>query len=195
MLDMQASGYVTLHCIHWACPTLFITTSRRSDLAGFHMCSLENSTLVKYRMPTRGLLGLRNILLTASRGTAILNTQFHGFGEWAGDISTREQGSLVRSLSLKSLHSKVLPECRKLHRVATSHFLIFFYDAGGLWNWISNFLRSVQLSRKRTVVLGPGCWGLQGTNYWCSPTSRRFGFECLQAKSCNKRPIQQGSNR
>ena len=51
--------------------------------------------MVKYRMPTRGLLGLRNAMLTATRGTALLNTVFHGYGEWAGDISTREQGSLV----------------------------------------------------------------------------------------------------
>ncbi|OAE21085.1 hypothetical protein AXG93_3661s1100 [Marchantia polymorpha subsp. ruderalis] len=68
---------------------------RRGQMLDMQASGLENSTLVKYRMPTRGLLGLRNILLTASRGTAILNTQFHGFGEWAGDISTREQGSLV----------------------------------------------------------------------------------------------------
>jgi predicted membrane GTPase involved in stress response len=41
------------------------------------------------------LLGLRNAMLTASRGTAVLNTVFHGYAEWAGEISTREQGSLV----------------------------------------------------------------------------------------------------
>ena len=46
-------------------------------------------------MPTRGLLGLRNVILTASRGTAILNTVFYDYGEWAGDINTRDQGSLV----------------------------------------------------------------------------------------------------
>ncbi|KAL3698888.1 hypothetical protein R1sor_012964 [Riccia sorocarpa] len=68
---------------------------RRGQMLDMQASGLENSTVVKYRMPTRGLLGLRNALLTASRGTAILNTQFHGFAEWAGDISTREQGSLV----------------------------------------------------------------------------------------------------
>lgn len=55
----------------------------------------DSSTIVKYRMPTRGLLGLRNAMLTASRGTAILNTVFHGYGESAGEISIRDQGSLV----------------------------------------------------------------------------------------------------
>lgn len=48
-------------------------------------------------MPTRGLLGLRNAILTASRGTAILNTIFDSYGPWAGGITTRDQGSLVIS--------------------------------------------------------------------------------------------------
>lgn len=56
---------------------------------------VENTTVVKYKIPTRGLLGLRNAILTASRGTAVLNTVFEEYGPWAGDISTRDQGSLV----------------------------------------------------------------------------------------------------
>lgn len=56
----------------------------------------ENTTVVRYKIPTRGLLGLRNAILTASRGTAILNTIFDGYEPWAGEISTRDQGSLVR---------------------------------------------------------------------------------------------------
>lgn len=52
-------------------------------------------TLLKYKIPTRGLLGLRNAILTASRGTAILNTIFDSYGPLAGDITTRDQGSLV----------------------------------------------------------------------------------------------------
>lgn len=56
---------------------------------------VENTTVVKYKIPTRGLLGLRNAILTASRGTAVLNTVFDEYGPWAGDISTRDQGSLV----------------------------------------------------------------------------------------------------
>lgn len=65
---------------------------------------MENTTLVKYRIPTRGLLGLRNAILTASRGTAVLNTIFHGYDVWAGDISTREQGSLVRTILQPAVH-------------------------------------------------------------------------------------------
>lgn len=60
----------------------------------------EGTTFMKYKIPTRGLLGLRNAILTVSRGTAILNTIFDEYGPWAGDISTRDQGSLVILLNI-----------------------------------------------------------------------------------------------
>lgn len=68
---------------------------RRGQMIDMQGLGSEGTTLLKYKMPTRGLLGLRNAILTASRGTAILNTIFDCYGPWAGDISTRDQGSLV----------------------------------------------------------------------------------------------------
>ena len=50
---------------------------------------------IKYRIPTRGLLGIRTAMLTATKGTAVLNTNFLEYDSWCGDISTRELGSLV----------------------------------------------------------------------------------------------------
>lgn len=55
----------------------------------------EGTTRIKYTIPTRGLLGLKNAMLTATKGTAVLNTIVVGHEPWAGDISTRENGSLV----------------------------------------------------------------------------------------------------
>ncbi|XP_031398669.1 putative elongation factor TypA-like SVR3, chloroplastic [Punica granatum] len=68
---------------------------RRGQMFDMQGVGSEGTTLLKYKIPTRGLLGLRNAILTASRGTAILNTIFDSYGPWAGDISTRDQGSLV----------------------------------------------------------------------------------------------------
>ena len=61
------------------------------------MTTSENmgTTTIKYRLPTRGLLGLRNQMLTATKGNAVLNTIFDGYDAWSGEIKTREQGSLV----------------------------------------------------------------------------------------------------
>ncbi|XP_062117670.1 putative elongation factor TypA-like SVR3, chloroplastic [Humulus lupulus] len=68
---------------------------RRGQMFDMQGVGSEGTTLLKYKIPTRGLLGLRNAILTASRGTAILNTIFDSYGPWAGDISTRDLGSLV----------------------------------------------------------------------------------------------------
>src|SRR2546426_3727138 len=47
------------------------------------------------RIPTRGLIGLRSEILTDTRGTAIMNSLFHGYIDWQGDIRTRPTGALV----------------------------------------------------------------------------------------------------
>lgn len=79
--------YLRDYCLHE-----FFFHSFKTDILSFRS---EGTTLLKYKIPTRGLLGLRNAILTATRGTAILNTIFDSYGPWAGDISTRDQGSLV----------------------------------------------------------------------------------------------------
>src|SRR3989442_8959348 len=48
-----------------------------------------------FHVPTRGLIGLRSEILTDTRGTAILNSLFHGYIEWQGSIPARPTGSLV----------------------------------------------------------------------------------------------------
>ena len=55
----------------------------------------KGQTTLKYLIPTRGLLGLRNAILTATRGTAVLNTNFDSYKEWAGEIQQRDNGSLI----------------------------------------------------------------------------------------------------
>jgi len=50
---------------------------------------------LEFHVPSRGLIGLRSEMLTDTRGTAIMNTLFHGYIEWQGDIPTRPTGSLV----------------------------------------------------------------------------------------------------
>jgi GTP-binding protein len=50
---------------------------------------------LEFHVPTRGLIGLRSEILTDTRGTAIMNSLFHGYTEWQGDIPMRPTGSLV----------------------------------------------------------------------------------------------------
>jgi len=50
---------------------------------------------LEFHVPSRGLIGLRSEILTDTRGTAIMNSLFHGYIEWQGDIPFRPTGSLV----------------------------------------------------------------------------------------------------
>jgi GTP-binding protein len=54
---------------------------------------------LEFLVPSRGLIGLRSEMLTDTKGTAIMNSLFHGYIEWQGDIETRPTGSLVADRS------------------------------------------------------------------------------------------------
>jgi GTP-binding protein len=50
---------------------------------------------LEFLIPSRGLIGLRSEILTDTRGTAIMNSLFHGYIEWQGEIPSRPTGALV----------------------------------------------------------------------------------------------------
>jgi GTP-binding protein len=50
---------------------------------------------LEFHVPSRGLIGLRSEMMTDTRGTAILNSLFHGYIDWQGEIPTRPTGALV----------------------------------------------------------------------------------------------------
>ncbi len=50
---------------------------------------------LEFDIPSRGLIGLRNNILTATAGTGIMTHRFREFKELKGDIPTRLKGSLV----------------------------------------------------------------------------------------------------
>jgi GTP-binding protein len=50
---------------------------------------------MEFRVPSRGLIGLRSELLTDTRGTIVMNSLFDGHTEWQGEIPHRQTGALV----------------------------------------------------------------------------------------------------
>ncbi len=50
---------------------------------------------IEFLVPSRGLIGIRSEMLTDTKGTAIMNSLFHGYIEWQGEIPTRPTGSLI----------------------------------------------------------------------------------------------------
>src|SRR6266849_1888167 len=50
---------------------------------------------IEFRVPSRGLIGLRSQLLTDTRGTIVMNSLFDGYMEWQGEIPHRPTGALI----------------------------------------------------------------------------------------------------
>ena len=62
------------------------------------MLSMETKgerMIVKFNIPSRGIIGLRNQLLTATAGEAIMAHRFIGYEPFKGEISGRNKGSLI----------------------------------------------------------------------------------------------------
>jgi len=54
---------------------------------------------LEFRVPSRGLIGLRSEMLTDTRGTIVMNSLFDGYTEWLGEIPHRLTGALVADRS------------------------------------------------------------------------------------------------
>lgn len=70
-----------------------ISTRRKGAL--IHMEPRSDRTLLEFEIPTRGLIGLRSNLLTASQGEAIVAHRFKEYQPFKGEIERRNNGSLV----------------------------------------------------------------------------------------------------
>jgi GTP-binding protein len=55
----------------------------------------KKNSFMEFEIPTRGLIGLRNKFLTATKGTGIINSIFLGYQEYKGDITAIPHGSIV----------------------------------------------------------------------------------------------------
>lgn len=70
-----------------------LTTRRKGVL--LKMESRGDRQDLEFEIPSRGLIGLRNQLLTASAGEAVVTHRLKGFEPYRGPIETRQNGSLV----------------------------------------------------------------------------------------------------
>lgn len=62
----------------------------------------KKNSFMDFEAPTRGLIGIRNKFLTATKGTGIMNTIFLGYEPYKGDLSAIPHGSIVATQTGKS---------------------------------------------------------------------------------------------
>ena len=70
-----------------------MATMRKGEIKSIETQS--DRTHIIFSIPARGMIGLRNNVLTATEGEAVMASRFDGYGPWKGDIGIRRNGALV----------------------------------------------------------------------------------------------------
>lgn len=70
-----------------------MVTQRKGEIVSIH--TKGDRVHIEFSIPSRGIIGLRNNVLTASEGEAILAHRFKDYEPWKGDIPGRHNGSLI----------------------------------------------------------------------------------------------------
>ena len=70
-----------------------LSTRRKGALT--HMEPRGDRTLLEFDIPTRGIMGLRSNMLTATQGEAVMAHRFKEYQPYKGEIDRRNNGSLV----------------------------------------------------------------------------------------------------
>ena len=70
-----------------------MVTRRKGDIMS--MGTRNDRIDIEFQIPSRGIIGLRNNILTATAGEAIMAHRFLEYQPWKGDIERRTNGSLI----------------------------------------------------------------------------------------------------
>lgn len=70
-----------------------LVTQRKGEIVSIN--TKGDRTHLEFTIPSRGIIGLRNNILTTTEGEAIIAHRFLEFQPWKGEISSRRNGSLI----------------------------------------------------------------------------------------------------
>ncbi len=70
-----------------------LATKRRGEIVSID--TKIDRICLNFKIPSRGIIGLRNLMLTSTEGEAVMSHRFIGFEPWKGEISLRHSGSLI----------------------------------------------------------------------------------------------------
>ena len=78
-----------------------LVTKRKGEMTSMELKG--DRTRLQFTIPSRGIIGLRNELLTATAGEAVMSHRFLQFDPWKGEIQKRISGSLIAHDTGKSI--------------------------------------------------------------------------------------------
>ncbi len=74
-------------------PVMQLVGDRRAEMV--HMGTGRTRSQLEFRVPARGLIGLRSRVMTATAGEAIIHHRFESYGPYRGDIGGRANGVMI----------------------------------------------------------------------------------------------------
>jgi GTP-binding protein len=77
----------------YASSVIGVLSRRKGQLVDMEPQGLR--TRIEFKIPSRALFGFRTQFLTMTQGKGIMSHVFDGYSPWAGDLKTRQNGSLV----------------------------------------------------------------------------------------------------
>jgi len=70
-----------------------IVTKRKGDILNIE--KRNDRINLEFKISARGLIGLANPLLTATKGAAVISHRFYGFEPWKGEVQSKRNGALI----------------------------------------------------------------------------------------------------
>jgi GTP-binding protein len=68
-------------------------TQRKGEIASIEV--RNDRAHIDFRIPARGIIGLRNQVLTVTEGEAVMAHRFDAYEPWKGDLAVKRNGSLI----------------------------------------------------------------------------------------------------
>ncbi len=137
-----------------------------------------------YRIPSRGLIGIRTEILTQTKGTAQIHHAFDAYENWFGDIRSRLSGSMVADRT----------------GVATSYALLNLQERGSLFvspacgfgDGNHSRVWFDECRREGRALRWSRCTGLRRNDCRRKRPSRRYGRQSDQREEVDKHEIFNG---
>ena len=70
-----------------------IASKRKGEIAKIE--TKRDRIILEFDIPARGLIGIRNPILTATEGEAVIGHHFKGYEPWKGELPSRSNGTLI----------------------------------------------------------------------------------------------------
>jgi GTP-binding protein len=106
VITREVDGHTQEPIEHLVVDTVDEHVGAVSELLGKRLGKMEHMAQdghggirMEFRVPTRGLIGLRSQLLTATRGHSVMSSRLLGYEPWQGPIGVTRNGVLVASES------------------------------------------------------------------------------------------------